>query len=301
MKPGCYTLPVLSDLPRRSAHASDPAGAAAGSDGDAKIEQLLLLGLDHYFAAQYERAITVWTRALFLDRNHARVRAYIERARSALAEQQRQSEEMLQTGVAAAQRGDAVEARRLVQAAIDGGAPLDEALTVLDRLHHTSSAGEESGEPVMVVPASRPRRVVTESAVTLVGEEPSRRSWTRFTLGAIAAVALVGAAVYAIVSMAPESSIARPFLTAPAASAASAPIPQDVSLPIPKRGAMALERGRALVVTGHLHEALNALENVRATDPEKAEAERLRALVQRQLLALTPMPPPVAVPERRLP
>src|SRR4029079_9577625 len=51
-------------------------------DRDAKIEQLLLVGLDHYFAAQYEAAINVWTRALFLDRSHPRARAYIERGRS---------------------------------------------------------------------------------------------------------------------------------------------------------------------------------------------------------------------------
>ena len=59
------------------------------ADRDAKIEQLLLAGLDHYFAARYELAINVWTRALFFDRSHARARAYIERARSALAERQR--------------------------------------------------------------------------------------------------------------------------------------------------------------------------------------------------------------------
>ena len=98
-------------------HAPNDAGSA--SDRDAKIEQLLLVGLDHYFAAHYEHAINVWTRALFLDRSHARARAYIERARSALAERQRESEELLQNGVAAFSRGDGDEARRLLQAAID--------------------------------------------------------------------------------------------------------------------------------------------------------------------------------------
>src|SRR5471032_1138331 len=115
------------------AHRSDAHDA--GSDRDAKIEQLLLVGLDHYFAARYELAINVWTRALFLDRSHARARAYIERARSALAERQRESEEMLQTGVAAFQRGDADEARRLLQGAIDGGGPSEEARAVLDRMN----------------------------------------------------------------------------------------------------------------------------------------------------------------------
>src|SRR4029077_17988206 len=125
-------------------HMSDPlrhdgsrthADVASGMDRDAKIEQLLLVGLDHYFAARYELAITVCTRALFLDRSHARARAYIDRARSALAERQRESEELLQNGVAAYQRGESEEARRLLRAAIDGGAPSEEALPVLDRLN----------------------------------------------------------------------------------------------------------------------------------------------------------------------
>src|SRR4029079_16886803 len=93
---------------------------------------LLLVGLDHYFAAQYDQAINVWTRALFLDRSHPRARAYIERARSALAERQRKSEELLHTGVAAFERGAGDEARRLLNAAIEAGAPQDEARVVLD-------------------------------------------------------------------------------------------------------------------------------------------------------------------------
>src|SRR5437667_9022950 len=115
--------------------ASRAFAAASEADRDAKIEQLLLAGLDHYFAAQYDYAINVWSRALFLDRSHARARAYIERARSALAERQRESEELVQKGVAAFDRGEVDEARRLLQTAIDRGAPTDEALAVLERPH----------------------------------------------------------------------------------------------------------------------------------------------------------------------
>src|SRR5262252_10132899 len=131
-------------IPRQPISMSDPlridgsrahADVVSASDRDAKIEQLLLVGLDHYFAARYELAINVWTRALFLDRSHARARAYIERARSALAERQRESEELLQNGVAAFHRGEADEARRLLQAAIEAGAPVEEALAVLERLN----------------------------------------------------------------------------------------------------------------------------------------------------------------------
>jgi len=67
---------TMSD-PSRSESSLGRDGAS-GADPDAKIEQLLLLGLDHYFAAQYDQAINVWTRVLFLDRNHPRARAYVE-------------------------------------------------------------------------------------------------------------------------------------------------------------------------------------------------------------------------------
>src|SRR5229473_6835537 len=125
--------PLRTD-PSRALEAAQDAGR------DAKIEQLLIVGLDHYFTAQYEQAINVWTRALFLDRSHARARAYIERARSALAERQRESEELLQNGVAAFHRGEGDEARRLLQAAIEGGAPSEEALAVLERLNRLETA-----------------------------------------------------------------------------------------------------------------------------------------------------------------
>src|SRR5699024_671984 len=130
--------------------------AATEADRDAKIEQLLLAGLDHYFAGHYEHAINVWTRALFLDRSHARARAYIERARSALAEKQRQSEELLHSGVAAFERGEGDEARRLIEQAMVQGAPSDEALAVLDRLNRL-----EHGQAAALPPAARSDRAST--------------------------------------------------------------------------------------------------------------------------------------------
>ena len=63
---------------------------------DGQIDALLDDGLDRYFGGRYEEAIHLWTRVLFLDRSHARARAYIDRARTTLAELQRRSDEMLQ-------------------------------------------------------------------------------------------------------------------------------------------------------------------------------------------------------------
>src|SRR6516162_11952548 len=97
-----------------TAHAENAAPAA---DRDAKIEELLLTGLDHYFAAQYQQAINVWTRALFFDRSHARARAYIERARSAMAERQRESEEQEALAVAVVERTSRLDS---MQAAASG-------------------------------------------------------------------------------------------------------------------------------------------------------------------------------------
>src|SRR5436853_447564 len=121
----------MSESSRSDSAPAQPASTSStssqGHDRDAKIEQLLLVGLDHYFATQYQEAINVWTRALFLDRSHPRARAYIERARSAMSERQRQSDEARRlaglaadrvvAGAAGAQRRAAGRARNDARAA----------------------------------------------------------------------------------------------------------------------------------------------------------------------------------------
>ena len=118
---------VRSDRPTPSSELTE-------HDRDARVEDLLLAGLDHYFVGQYELAINVWTRVLFIDRGHARARAYIERARGALAERQREAEELLHSGAAAFNRGDVDAARELLTTAVERGAGNEEALALLDRL-----------------------------------------------------------------------------------------------------------------------------------------------------------------------
>jgi tetratricopeptide (TPR) repeat protein len=275
--------------------------AESGSDRDAKIEQLLLVGLDHYFAARYELAINVWTRALFLDRSHARARAYIERARSALAERQRESEELLQNGVAAFQRGEGDEARRLLQAAIDRGAPSEEALAVLERLNRLETAAP---------PASAPRSGRTLRSRTPIAANGSSRRAGRIVAFIVIAAAVVGGAGYAVstdqIDWRSLVVLARSAGrgTAPAATAL-APVARESALPVPRRGETALGRARVQMGGGRLRDALATLESIRPTDPQKADADRLRADIQRQLLALTPLPAAIAPDtekgDRRLP
>jgi tetratricopeptide (TPR) repeat protein len=260
------------------AHAPDANSGADrdrdAKDRDAKIEQLLLVGLDHYFGGGYEQAITVWTRALFLDRNHARARAYIERARTALAEGQRESEELLHTGVAAFHRGEGDEARRLLQAAIDRGAPSEEALAVLERLNKLEAA---------VTPATphRTARVASTRVIPAAGR--SARSFVHIaaTVGPLAVIAVVYLAWSGRIDW--RSLL---FLRdGPAVAAAPPPVRESV-LPLPRRGEKALARAQSLVAAGHLHDALAALDAVRPTDPERADADALRSSIQRQLLSL---------------
>ena len=80
-------------------------------------------------------------------------------------------------------------------------------------------------------------------------------------------------------------------LSKAARSARAAPAPaREVVLPLPRRGEMALGRARSLAAGGRLREALAVLEAVRPADPQKPEADRLRADIQRQLLELAAIP-----------
>ncbi len=260
--------PLRTDVSR----AIEPASE---SDRDAKIEQLLLGGLDHYFAGEYERAIDVWTRAFFLDRSHARARAYIERARSALAERQRESEELLQNGVAAFHRGEGAEARRLLQAAIIQGAPPDEAFAVLDRLNRLEqglqrpsggdqTGGDRAGAPTFLVNGRRSARRV-----------------------GLALSAVVGIVVVAAVFGAREPRWAW-WAESPGGPTSATPLPSPSSagLPLPRRGETALTRAQGLISSGRLRDALGELELVRLTDPQRPIADRLRADIQKQLIAI---------------
>jgi tetratricopeptide (TPR) repeat protein len=259
--------PLRTEQRRAPESAWDP-------DRDAKIEHLLLVGLDRYFAGEYEQAINVWTRALFLDRSHARARAYIERARSALAERQRETEELLQAGVAAFHRGEGDEARRLLHAALGRGGPSDEALAVLDRLNRLEQGS--SAAPPRQRPRDRP----------LVRARRAARS--AVPIGAVffllVIVLVVGSGLLTISAR----STWRSLVPLPVEPAATGPMvaPTDSGLPLPRRGERALRRAQMLAASGRLRDAVAALDLVRPTDSQKADADRLRSALQRQLIEL---------------
>ncbi len=252
--------------------------ADGGVTRDARIEELLLTGLDHYFAARYAEAINVWTRVLFLDRSHARARAYIERARGAVAERQREADELLQRGVAAFDQGDSALARRLLTHVVEGGAShQEEALAVLARLDRLEAASA-TADPV----EARPRRGAHRAA-EMVDRGRSR---------AVVWLALVaGLAAVAVVSVLLTGMGAHPPWTAllPAAGTDSAVSPPE-SLPVLQPADVALLRARLHYQHGRLHEALADLDAIARADRATPEADELRAEIQRALLAAAGAP-----------
>jgi hypothetical protein len=74
-------------------------------------------------------------------------------------------------------------------------------------------------------------------------------------------------------------------LSSPVTSATPAPWTPE-PLPVPQVSERHLSRARSFVATGRVHDALAALDNIPIGDPLRAEADRLRADAQQQLLSV---------------
>jgi hypothetical protein len=263
---------------------SEPVtGASAAADQAARIEQLLLSGLDHYFAGNHEQAIHVWTRVIFLERGHGRARAYIERARSALAERQRESEELLHRGKAAYNAGDVDAARDLLTQAVDEGAAADEALVFLHRLNRVeASAAVRADAAAPARPGMTARRAAGAH----------RRSWAMPALVAAVIISAVALGAAPLTSWLLE--LRGPVAHVPAQPVAAEP------LPVVRSAETMLTRARDLYAGGHLHDALRSLDGIDVGDPLRPEANRMTADIQRDLLAAAGLSPaPLSEPVAR--
>ena len=61
---------------------------------------------------------------------------------------------------------------------------------------------------------------------------------------------------------------------------------------IPRSSETALDRAKALFASGRLHDAVRAVDLVRPTDPLRADADKLKASIQREMLAHEAATPP---------
>lgn len=288
-------------MPEALPSGPDSSGATDASSQEARIEHLLVTGLDHYFAGDFEHAINLWTRVLFLDRAHDRARAYIERARSAQAERQRQTEALVHQGLEAFDRGKVEEARALLSDAIERGAPHDLALGVLGRIDRLDSPGARPDH--RLEPAIDARRGRSGAGAATPSTRPRGAGPFGLWMAVIALTAVLGVAAAWWVS---ATGVSWPDLFAPTGTAARPGNVVTISadpLPVPAPAERYLLRGRMLFAGGRLREAMTDLERIPLSDPLRAEADRLRGQIQRELLAIAasdmlPAPLPVAPPSR---
>lgn len=263
----------------RSQDVTPGDGSAAR---EATVESLLLAGLDAYFAGDLDGAIHTWTRVLFVDRGHARARAYIERARAVLAERQRRGDELVHGGLEAFETGDAERAKELLSSAVAHGAPDALALAVLQRLDRLEARSGPSTAEVDS-PAS-----VRESGPV----QPPRRSSRVGRWLALCTVILLVAAGALVV----EWDRLDAWLVPPPARGGLSIRANPGPLSVPRSSDLSLRRARALQARGHLAEALGVLEGVSTTDPQRAQADRLRMEIEQQLIATLDATPPANRP-----
>jgi tetratricopeptide (TPR) repeat protein len=237
--------------------------------GDERADALLNEGLDHYFAGRFEHAIHLWTRVLFLDRHHSSAKAYIERARGALAERQRRAEESLQSVARLLDESRAHEARTVLMSVV-------------------STIGEDERTATLRARLERLERVLGGAPRIHAADvrEPSRTErlllWANRRVTA-AQVGLVSALL--LVTLAITSPGVRARLGWGAPAGVSTPTSAPLTVPVLSSGEVALARAQSLFARGRLADALVALDRVGAEQIERTEADRLRVEIQRVLLA----------------
>jgi len=243
-------------------------GAADTADRESRAEALLVEGLDEYFQGHFEEAIHLWTRVLFVDRAHARARAYINRARTAQSERLRRADEMLHAAGDLLARGDLDQARRLLaNAEQTSGADekVAELWARLERVERTRGPG--SGRE--------------SSAAGIVDARPVRSVWWSLR---IVAQGLAASAFAVFLFTLAVSPVVGEWIAgqrgAPAGRGADEPPPLEV-LTIEDA---ALVRARSLYARGRLAEALVVLDGVGSVD-ERHDVDQLRVEIQRLLLS----------------
>jgi hypothetical protein len=214
----------------------------------------------------------------FLERGHGRARAYIERARGALAERQRESDELLHRGLDAYRTRDLAAARELLTRAAAAGTS-ETALVFLQRLG-VAEAGQAAAAFVADI-----------SGETAHSGRPLRRHTDRAAVRATNWIATVAVSVsIAAAILLAAQPIASWLGEAPSPSSAAHPRTDDL-LPVVRSAEIRLAQARALFENGSPHDALRLLESIDRGDPLRPDADMLTAAIQTTLLATVPVSP----------
>jgi hypothetical protein len=189
-----------------------------------------------------------------------------------MAEQQRESEELLHSGIAAFERGEMEAARQMLNAAVQRGAARDVALAFLTRIDRIHAA-----TPAAPAPAASPSRLPFRPRTDNTAHAASR--WP-----AVVFVILLLASAGVAVMWWDELRAFMPALTSAEDGLAPMKVTEE-PLIVPRSSETQLERARSLFASGRLHDALRAVDLVRPTDPLRGDADKLKAAIQRELLA----------------
>jgi tetratricopeptide (TPR) repeat protein len=255
----------MPELRRAETLLPDPGSV----DRDSQTDALLVQGLDQYFAGQYEEAIHVWTRVLFLDRSHARARAYIDRARTALAERQRKSDELLQASQQLLDCGDTGAARDLLRQAV-------------------ASTGDDERAAALRLKLERVERLSVPPPATRLAIRPAPEvvpgwAWPRRSPAMVGVIATVAAGVLLLVGL--TSPGLRDWMGFGSSNETLAASTAPARMPVLSSSDVAVIRARTLYGRGRLAEALQALDRVEDGSPIRSDADALRVEIQRLLLA----------------
>lgn len=243
---------------------SDLVDTGADPDRDSRVESLLVEGLDRYFLGRYEDAVHIWTRVLFLDRSHTRARAYIDRARTALAERQRKSDELLHASQTLLDQGRTTDARQLLTEAIAATGDDERAAALrmrLDRAERVQQSRRESANARAAAEVWGPEAFLQTPVVW----------WSLVSATALVTLWLIARVAFPAWQPTEQSD-------PPSVAAATA-------VPVLASSDVALVRARTLYARGRLAEALRALDRVAIDSELRPEADQLRVEIQRLLLA----------------
>lgn len=241
-------------------------GAAAAADKESRTEALLVEGLDHYFEGRFDDAIHLWTRVLFIDRTHARARAYISRARTAQSERFRRAEEMLHAADDLVQRGALTEARGLLADAEQASGADEKVAELWARLERVE----------------RTRDLPTAPASVAVSAGRPLRTW-RWTIRAAAQILAIAAfAVFAVALVA--SPVVNEWFTGRTRNGTVVDVGAMRPLEVLSSEDAALVRARHLHARGRLAEALAMLDRVPTDSVNREAVDQLRIEIQRWLL-----------------
>lgn len=242
-----------------STSAPPPAPSSLPDDQAVRIDQLLTAGLDDYFASRYERAVQVWSRVFFLDRSNARARAYIERARSAIAERQRLAE-----AATAAAEAEPPREWRSDEAAADARAGAD-------------------GSGVLVVNGALAARLAPATAPPVATPEAAASAATR---RARIAHGVLVAAAGVLLFVAGYTVAARDRLAEWVSGVSSRRPSMPAEVPA---STLALDAARQALAARRYDDARRALSRIPPGDPLRPDADRLLAQLQRAFPVISPM------------